>query len=164
MREIQLTQGYKALVDDEDYERVSQFKWLAVKNKRKNTVQVYAMTTVWIPKWKKSIALFLHHFILSYNPKGLQVDHIDRNTLNNQKQNLRHCTNTENNYNKPKGNFKNNYKGVHYYAERNKFRVNINVNKKYIFIGYFDDEIEAAKAYNEAAIKYHGEFACLNII
>jgi hypothetical protein len=96
----------------------------------------------------------------------LQVDHKDLNKLNNLRSNLRMCTGSQNemNKNKSSGQHSSTYKGVTWHIPTQKWRTSIRFNGKRIYIGYFVDEIVAARAYNGAAIKYHGEFARLNII
>lgn len=151
MKEIQLTQGKVALVDDEDYENLNKWKWYAIKNHR----NYYAVR--YINKDKKTI--FMHKEIL----KGIICDHRDRNGLNNQKENLRIATLQQNNMNR-RGcdNSSSNYKGVTWDKNAKKWRPSIQINKKTIHLGSFALEVEAAKVYNRAALKYHGEFACLN--
>lgn len=105
----------------------------------------------------------LHRDILQPNSTQL-VDHINGNTLDNRKSNLRLCTKSENNFNVTT-NRKNNtsgYKGVSWNKQQNKWKAYIQYNKKNIFLGYFLLASEAAKVYNKAAVKYHGNFANLN--
>jgi len=173
MKEIELnkknkTKNYRkfvAIVDDEDFEYLNNFQWYA--NKLSNTY--YAMEV----KSLKS----MHRFIMNAK-EGQIIDHKDRNGLNNQKSNLRFCTRTQNQTNRRAcGCCK--YLGVTFvrpntkyiskktgkliiYHIKPKYRAAITVNKKYMHLGLFETQIEAAKAYNEAAIKYHGEFANLN--
>jgi hypothetical protein len=95
--------------------------------------------------------------------KGFVVDHINRNGLDNREANVRQATNSENNYNrrKPNKNTSSKYKGV--YRHRGKtWRAMIKVNKKNMHIGSFDDELEAAKAYDKAALVYQGKYAAIN--
>jgi len=103
------------------------------------------------------------HRYLTNCPKGLVVDHIDGNGLNNTKANLRICTQKQNACNTPGHVGKSSkYKGVKKMKNSNKFRAAITNNRKYFHLGVFEDETEAARAYDEAARKYHKEFAYLN--
>jgi hypothetical protein len=105
--------------------------------------------------------IFLMHF--GYLP--VIVDHIDGNPRNNCLNNLRATDHQGNNYNS--GMRKNNssgYKGVTWHRSHNKWCAKIGVGNRRIYLGYFTCKYEAAKAYNDAAIKYHGEFAKLNVI
>jgi hypothetical protein len=97
-------------------------------------------------------------------PEGMVVDHINHNGLDNRKVNLRFATRAENaRYaRKTKNKFSSNYKGVHYIKRAKRWRTMITFEDKTIYIGQFRDEISAAKAYDRAAKKYFGEFACLN--
>lgn len=106
----------------------------------------------------------LHRLIMNA-PKGMSIDHINGDKSDNRKSNLRICTNSENLRNRgSQSNNTSGYKGVSWSKELKKWRTQICINKKHIHVGLFKDKIEAAKAYNEAAIKYHGEFAKLNEI
>ncbi len=97
--------------------------------------------------------------------KGMVIDHLDGNPLNNKKNNLRICTHAENMRNsKIRINNKSGYKGVSYQENSNNYRASIRFNNIKINIGDFIDPIDAARAYNAAALKYHGEFAHLNKI
>jgi len=104
----------------------------------------------------------MHRYLMNF-PRGLVIDHIDGNGLNNCKANLRLCTQAENARNVPaRPGTTSKYKGVHKIKESNTWRAAISVNHKRKHLGVFDDEIEAAKAYDSVARKYHGEFAYLN--
>ena len=158
MKEIQLTQGKVALVDDEDYEYLNQFKWHV--NKYGNIF--YAYRNIKKLNGKQS-SFSMHRTIMNAN-KGCIIDHINQDTLDNRKINLRICTQSQNQMNRNKTiKNKTGYKGV-IQKSNNKFGVQITLNKKIIHIGYYIDPKDAARAYNEAAIKYHGEFANLNKI
>jgi len=154
-RLIRLTQGKFAVVDEEDFERVNQYTWCAHRIKGK-----YYATRRVIIDGKASIRA-MHCFIM--NCKLSDIDHVNNNGLHNYKSNLRDCTHAQNMRNRIKSiNLTSKYKGVSLGNNGNKFRSQIHVNKKGIFLGYFISEIEAAKAYDAAAIKYFGEFANIN--
>ena len=158
-KEIQLTQGKVAIVDDEEFDYLNQFKW----NVNNFNGKFYAVRSFMITKGNQSIVL-MHREIM--NPKkGFVIDHVDGNTLNNLKNNLRICTHGENlmNQNINKNN-KSGFKGVYFCKQNNKFRAEIKKDKIKYFLGTFINPIDAARAYNKAAIKYHGEFANINKI
>lgn len=98
-------------------------------------------------------------------PVGMCVDHIDGNPLNNCKNNLRICTQAENQMNRGKTkNNKSGCKGVYWAKQLKKWKSQITINNKQKHLGYYNCPIEAAKAYNSAALLYHKEFAKLNTI
>lgn len=158
MKEIFLTQNQAAFVDDEDFERVSQFKWRASWNS--STKSFYA---------RSSGGIFMSRFIVNC-PSDKTVDHKSHVTLDNQKHNLRICTQGENNQNSRKRiNCSSLYKGVCKGKGRRKWRATIGVkdilDQSCIkHLGCFNTEGEAALAYNKAAKKHFGEFAYLNQI
>ncbi len=160
MKEIQLTQGKVALVDDDMFDYLNQWKWQA--NQKQNK-RFYAYRGKKIDG--KYTMIYLHRFILNLTDKKILVDHINMNPLDNRKENLRICTYSQNQMNKivQKNNISG-YKGVHFDKRTNKFFSYLTLNKKRYWLGYFIDPIDAAKAYNKAAIKFHGEFAKLNEI
>jgi len=95
--------------------------------------------------------------------KGQFVDHINGNILDNRKQNLRFCTLSQNGMNRKKAtNTSSRFKGVHFWTLGNCFKATITINRKNIHLGNFKTEIEAAIAYNSAAIELYGEFARIN--
>lgn len=160
MVEIQLTQGKVALVDDEDFERLSQFKWCAYTG----GCNYYAMTNI-RKKDGKRTSLQMHRFIMSVFDSKTIIDHINGNGLDNRKDNLRICTQAENTRNRSKSlNNTSGFKGVYWHKYDKKWHAQIIINYKKIHLGIFTCKIEAAQAYNQAAIKYHGEFAQLNQI
>jgi len=149
------------IIDDEDFEKVKGYTW--VLNFRKNRNVFYAERTRTKDKDKKN---FRMHRLIMDCPEGMTVDHINRNTLDNRKENLRICSNKENvrNSKKRKDGITSKYKGVHYAKKRDVFVSQITVDKEHKFLGHFKNEEDAAIAYNNAAIKYFGEFANLNTI
>lgn len=159
MKTIKLSQGKVALVDDEDYERVNQHKWYAYKHRG----QYYAQRNVY--ENGKQSPEQMHRFILESKPDDPMVDHKDNVGLNNQRSNLRPCTNGQNMMNRKKNQKGSSiYKGVHTRKDSDKFFVRIQINGKKTSIGFFENENDAGRAYNDAAIKHYGEFAKLNVL
>lgn len=158
MKEIPLTRGYVALVDDEDYPELSRHKWHIVGQKRR----LYAARKHRVDGVKTS--LFMHVAIMQ-PPDGYQVDHVDGNALNNQRSNLRIATAQENARNKrnlKKESHTSRYKGVSWDKNLRKWRAWIRHENKMVYLGVHEYEKGAALAYDEAAKQYHGEFASLN--
>jgi len=154
VKRIPLTQGKFALVDEEDYEWLNQWKWYYNNG--------YAARDQWDPITKKQIKIRMHRIIMNAK-EGEEVDHINHNGIDNQKYNLRVCTVSQNMQNsKSNKNSSSQYKGVSYNPMTQKCQVQIMYNGKFIYLGYYKDEEEAARAYDKAAIELFGEFACLN--
>lgn len=168
MKLIPLTQGKFAQVDDEDYEHLSKYKWHLMRLGNGN----YAARKLWLKDKKKHITISMHREIMKCEMGDKKIiDHKDRNGLNNQKSNLRFCTHSQNMANRQKKiNTLSKYMGIHFNKDKRRSSLQwgwvarIKINKKRIYLGCFKTEIEAAKAYNEAAKKNHREFANLNII
>jgi hypothetical protein len=158
MKSIRLPSGVDTFVDDEDYDYLMQFNW----QERKGHSTSYVKRSSKINN--RGITNYMHREIMKPGP-GLVVDHIDGNGLNNCKSNLRIATHRDNLRNS-RGHTDSEirFKGVTLQSRKRKYLVRIRVDNKDIYLGLFEDEIQAAKAYNEAAIKYFGEFARLNKI
>lgn len=157
MKEISLSNGKVALVDDEDYERISKFRWTPLTGKH-NT---YART-----RPDKHHVILMHRVIVGATGKQ-EVDHRDHNGLNNQKQNLRLCFRTQNSRNQRiRRNNTSGFKGVSFFAPmaHRPWMAYIKVNYQRKHLGYFSTPVEAAIAYNQAALKYFGEYAHPNTI
>lgn len=158
MKKIPLSQGLFALVDDEDFEYLNQFKWYAYKSRS----TFYAGRKLRLGVNKRQI-IVMHREILGLKYSEIKGDHIDHNGLNNQRHNLRIATNSENCKNqKPRIGFSSKYKGVCWHKRDEKWNAAIFEEGKKKHLGYFTNEIEAAKAYDNAAKIYFKEFACLN--
>lgn len=156
-REIPLTQGKVALVDEADYNFLMQWKWFAWKN---TGGQYYAGRRVRIAVGKQA-TVHMHRAILSA-PDGMQVDHVNHETLDNRRENLRLATFSQNTKNRKR--YKNNtsgIKGVSLYKPSQKWIAIISVDGKFKHLGYYVSKEAAAHAYAEAAHRFHGDFACL---
>jgi len=147
-----------AMVDDEDHERLSKHKWCTMKNGRTH----YAVRSGLVDGKRKLI--FMHRELVCI-PDGMFTDHIDGDGLNNQKYNIRACTSEQNGRNSrtPKNNTSG-YKGVSWRKEKKDWLARIMVSGKSVHLGCFEKKSDAVVAYNEAAKKYHGEFARLNVL
>lgn len=159
MKQIPLTQGLFALVDNEDFEELNKFKWCAIKVRESNNY--YAARGVNMKT--TTLGIKMHRYILGLTDPKIKCDHIDHNGLNNQRYNLRPSTNAENTRNRgSKPNSSSIYKGVTWNKKAKKWIAQININGKNKYLGSFIDEIEAAKVYDVMAKLHHGEFAWLN--
>jgi hypothetical protein len=164
MKEIQLTQGYVALVDDEDYERAAQYKWCAsVQYKKDGSIlNVYA-NHVHTENGSRHTWL-LHRFILGIKDSAVHIDHSpDHSGLNCVRGNLRHATRAENQHNQ-RLNIRNTsgVKGVSWNKRNNKWLAYIKVEGSNRYLGSFSSIEDAKKAYDTAALHYFGQFACTN--
>lgn len=164
MKEIKLTQGKVALVDDEDYEWLNQWRWHA----RKDSKTYYAGRSVYMGGGSKNPrirTISMHRLIINI-PDGIDVDHIDHDGLNNQKHNLRIATRTQNQYNRTsRHGSSSKYKGVTILQkgkEKGRISAEIRCGKKRICLGHFRNEEDAARAYDQKAKELFGEFATLN--
>lgn len=161
MKTIPLTQGYSAIVDDDDFDRVSQFKWVAWVKKREGKTEVYAIRTFRRPH-KQQRTVQLHRFVMDVWD-GRLVDHRNHDSLDCRKVNLRVCTHAQNTMNSRKRrDGSSQYKGVRFISKLKKWSVRITVNGQRRYVGFYLSEEEAARAYNDAARQHFGEFACLN--
>lgn len=151
MKIIKLTQGKETIVDDDDYYKLIDYKC--------HYDGVYAGLTINNKKVR------LHRVILGINNPDIKVDHINRNTLDNRKENLRLVTQQQNMFNKGnKIGSKSIYKGVSLHTKNRNWIAHIRYNKKTIHIGSYNSEIDAAIAYNKKAFEFFKEYAYLNII
>lgn len=155
-REIQLTQGKVAIVDDEDYAALSKYKWFAVKNKNRFYAARKHLTL------SGSRNLFMH-LVIANTPKGFQTDHRNGDSLDNRRSNLRTCTQVQNQHNVGRrADNTSGYKGVSWVPRERKWLATIQNNGKRIYIGRFNTADEAGRAYDDKAQELHGEFARTN--
>lgn len=147
--------SFLVLLDDEDFERVNSIKWYVNVNRNN---EVYNRSC-------KTIHNYLSRFILNCLDKSFDIDHKNLNKLDNRKCNLRIATRSKNCMNKAlQSNSTSGYKGVSFDRKVNKYRSYIKLNGKLLHTGFFVNPIDAAIAYNKAAIKHFGEFAKINQI
>ena len=163
MIEIQLTKGYKTIVDESDYIFVSAFKWYAQTCPNGKVYAARQKTISISPKKQRTQLLTRFLFGLDDSDKRM-IDHINHDTLDNRRENLRVCSRSQNCMNSIKkvrnGKSTSKYKGV--YFHENRWVAYIYNNKKQVRIGIFDKEEDAALAYNKKANEIQGEFALLN--
>ena len=154
MKRIYLSGKYSdkfALVDDEDFERLSSYRWFYSKNG-------YARRNNFDGKFHKTI--MMHRDVLDYGG-NLWIDHINRDKLDNRKENLRIASANQNSYNSPA--HKNNRVGIKGVSiKKTGYYVRMSVNGKSVYLGTFKDLVSASRAYDDAAKSEHGEFAILN--
>lgn len=149
MKEIKLTKGKIAVVDDEDFESLNKFKWLSYNR--------YAARATYVTGDGKQTWIFMHRFLKNC-PKNLQVDHINRNTFDNRKCNLRIATHQQNSFNHPGyGN-----RGITKITNRplkKPYCVRLMINGKGLYFGYYKTIKEAKKVWKSKAKEYYGEFS-----
>ena len=153
-KQIPLTKCKFAIVDDDDYEYLSSFKWCvnaqgyAIRGFRRNGAKIQVRM----------------HLLVKPRGEGQEVDHINGDKLDNRKSNLRIVTRKQNSYTTKARPGTSSHKGVSWSKQKNRWRSRITVNGREIHLGLFCNEIDAAKAYNDAALKHYGEYAKLNKI
>ena len=153
MKTIPLTKGKVAIVDDEDFERVSAHKWCYSYGPNGG----YAVRGVTVSVGKRKLQL-MHRFIMN-EPVGF-IDHRDGDRLNNTKENFRIATKSQNGFNRGKNrNNTSGFKGVSWKRHVRKWVAQIHVGGKNHYLGLFGSPEEASAAYADAAKIHHGEFS-----
>lgn len=156
MKFIELTQGKRAIVDEADFNFLDQWKWFV----RNDNGRFYASRKASGPGERKNISMAQ---VIMDTPAGMDTDHVNGNTLDNRKSNLRIATRQQNIFNtsaRKKSTSK--YRGVSWYKRGKSWGARIGINGKLIWLGFFKNEIEAAKVWNIKAKELFGEFAKLN--
>jgi len=154
LKKIKLTQGYEALVDDEDFERINKNKWCSAVYKGKNRVDAM--------RRESNKVLRMHREILGITNPKVFIDHINHNALDNRKDNLRVCDIGQNNRNRRKQAGTSKYKGVYKKDDCNRWAAQITHNKKTYYIGLFKSEKEASMAYDKSSRELHKQFGYTN--
>lgn len=156
VRQIPLTKGQVALVDDDDFDRLSQFSWYAQPHRG----TFYAQRTIYSDGKRRTI--HMHHEVLGVQPYE-RIDHRNRNGLDNRKQNLRTATHSQNQWNRgPQANNASGFKGVYLDRCTGRWQAEIRFQRKRIHLGRFASPELAARAYDAKAIELHGQFAFVN--
>ncbi|MHC4604433.1 MAG: AP2 domain-containing protein [Planctomycetota bacterium] len=155
-----MTQPKYTKVDPADYQRLKGYKWSASKKAGKC---FYARRRASKGKGKKEALIYMHQMVLKV-PDGMVADHINHDSMDNRSANLRAATFSQNMCHRRKRSDAktSKYKGVSWKKMNRKWVARIAFEKKEFHLGYFQNGIDAAKAYDRAALKYHAEFACLN--
>lgn len=159
VKEISLSCGLIAYVDGEDYDRILAHNWWPfVDTGSGNT---YVIRNGPRPERKR---IWMHHEIMGTRPGQVLWDHVNGNGLDNRRGNLRRATHQQNTFNSRKHGHQTSsqYKGVCWYTRQKNWHAQIGVNGRKIHIGYYANEIEAAKAYDKTALEHFGEYARLN--
>lgn len=158
-KKIPLSRGYFALIDADMFDEFSRFTWWACvqSNPRTGTTRVYAY------RQADGSSFRMHRQVLGFPSRALDVDHINGDTLDNRRVNLRACSRSQNNMNaRKRPNTTSRFKGVCWLSRDRRWVAQIAVGGKQTKIGYFKTEVEAARAYNAAAAANFGEFARTN--
>lgn len=143
MKKIKLSQGEFAIVDSEDFEKINQHNWYCDNNR--------AVRNSKMVSYQRGKKILMHREVMGASD-GSQIDHINRNPLDNRKINLRIVTASQNQMNRVVG-------GVYWHKRAKKWQVTISKNRKQRHIGYFESKEVAVKARREAERKYFGEYA-----
>lgn len=157
--QIELQNGLIAKVDEEDWVTLglSRYTWQAKKHGHKS----YVIANVWNSERKQQVGVRMHRLILNAQP-GQFIDHIDGDGLNNLRTNLRFASNAQNQQNTSSRRGSSQFKGVSWMVSKGKWLVAFRCEGQHHFVGYFDNEIEAARAYNAAIVPLAGMYARLN--
>ncbi len=158
MKKVLLTKGEIALVDDDMYEYLNQWKWCVLKTKTNN---FYAVRNIYIGNNYRGKLIYMHRLIMN-TPKDMGTDHINHNSLDNRRKNLRWAHTKQNMRNQIKTHGSSKFKGACWDKQCKKWASSIQIKGKQCYHKNFNSEIDAAIYYDSLARKYYGEFACFN--
>lgn len=153
-KEIPLTRGLVAIVDEQDYELLSTTLWHATRGS--------SLRTFYAAAYIDSKYVRMHRLIIPVRD-GFVVDHVDGNGLNNTRKNLRVATLSQNMFNRSAATkARSRFKGVTHHKNGGGWQAEIRANRRKYYLGFFKNELDAARAYDAAARELHGEFARVN--
>jgi len=150
-KKILITRGQIVIVDEQDYQELSQYRWYLIDGFAARTIK----------KDNKRTTIYMHRVIMDA-PIGISVYHINHNKLDNQRENLRLVKGSARMHRRPSVKHSSKYRGVYWCKDKRKWIAEIKVYKKQIRLGRFEVEKDAAVAYDEAARKYYGSLARTN--
>lgn len=160
MLKIPLTQGKFAVIDDADFPLVGGHKWYAGRVKSRHCETWYAMRSIRQENGKQKTVFM--HAVLNPTPEGFEIDHADRDGLNNQRSNFRiadYSQNRQNRRSKPRQL----PRGVRFVPKTGNYQANIGLGRKTKYLGTFSSAEDAARAYDLASIEMHGQFGVRNV-
>jgi hypothetical protein len=157
VRQVPLTQGEVALVDDDDYPLAAPYKWHRA---------THGYAARWEPDavegWSRKRQVDMHHHIMGTIPGQVIWDHVNGNKADSRRCNLRRVTYSQNMINRRRCGRTSRYRGVDWCSRLGKWRARIRTDRRLVHLGYLDSEVDAARLYDEGAILYHREFARVN--
>ncbi len=158
-RKIELTRGFEAIIDDEDFDRVSKYKW------RANVTESGTYAVTWMRRTGgKGRHVYLHRFLLGF-PAGSLIGFANGNRLDCRRENLKFTTRSKSQINRSRSlSNQNGFKGVSLVKKTNKYKAYIRYRGVLIHLGMFDTANDAALAYNEKAVELYGKCDGLNKI
>lgn len=154
-RLVPLTQGKHAIVDSSDFDLVSGLTW-------QYSTHGYAVHSYHDRQTKKRKSISMHRLILGVSDRSIHIDHISGNGLDNRRSNLRTCTHTENHFNRHRPYGKSRFLGVSFSDKEDRWTASLKAYLRQYWLGYYETEEDAARAYDSAAKYYQGRFASLN--
>jgi hypothetical protein len=159
MKTIVISNGSTVLVDDKDFEALSQYKWTAHVNR----TTCYAIRRQRISEDRPGSIVYMHRQIMC-PMEGMVVDHINKDGLDNRRENLRICSQTENLRNqRPRSNKRSKFKGVSWNENDMAYHSRLQFGGRGVWLGMYKSEVDAAKAYDAGAIHYYGKYALTNV-
>lgn len=160
---LPLSDGGYTTVSCDDMDKAGKVNWRSVWESRKRRPGAKEFGRVYVKGWFGGKKIYLHRFIVGIDDPSVHVDHINGNALDNRRENLRLATQAENSRNRrPVAGSSSSFLGVTWHKNLGKWQASLKTENKSHYLGVFEDEEDAARAYDEAARKFFGDFAHLN--